>query len=92
MSEKTGLTWAERQALPGPRARFFFASGVPFFADAETGEAINGFPAADQKWKLVWPPKGRGHTYVKYVDRERKAARAARANHRDFPVVDLSPA
>lgn len=60
------MTWRERQALPGVRARWVFASVVPFFADAETGEKIEGFPAPEQKWKLVWPRKGSGLTYRKY--------------------------
>lgn len=60
------MNWRERQALPGVRRRFSFASVVPAFVDAETGERIEGLPASGQKWKLVWPRKGAGHTFVKY--------------------------
>jgi hypothetical protein len=65
------MNWRERQALPGPRSRFLFASVVPAFADAETGAKIDGFPAPGQKWKLVWPRKG-----VTYRKREHDTATA----------------
>lgn len=88
------MNWRERQALPGPRARFFFASVVPAFADAETGEVLKGLPAPNQRWKFVWPRKGSGHTYIGYTERPRHEARAERpAKPEDFPLVDdLSPA
>ena len=82
------MTPRERQALPGPRARFFFASVVPAFADAATGEVLKGLPAPNQRWKFVWPRKGSGHTYFGY-DRPRREARAERpAKPEDFPLVN----
>lgn len=81
------MTWRERQAAPGPRRRFFFASVVPCFVDAETGAKIEGLPAPDQKWKLVWPRKGAGLTYRKYEDRH--VERQFRpASLEEFSVVD----
>jgi len=79
------VTWRERQALPGPRPRFAFASVAPFFVDGETGRKIAGLPAPGQKWALVWPRKGRGLTYRKYED-DRRAERASRAHRKDFPL------
>ena len=48
------------------------------------------FPAwvlAALTWKLVWPRKGRGHTYVKY-EFDRRVERAIRPDLREFSVVD----
>lgn len=79
------MIWRERQALPGPHARFFFASVVPVFVDAATGEKIEGLPAPDQKWKFAWPRKGAGHTYRKYPKGWQR--RAARDAIKEFPIV-----
>lgn len=52
------VNWRERQALPSPRPRWFFASVVPKIeVDEQT-----------QKVKLTWPPKGAGHTYLRYPE------------------------
>lgn len=85
------MTPRERQALPSPRPRWFFASVVPAFVDAETGAKIDGPPAPGQKWKLAWPRKGAGQTYVKYPPCRRGAGkidrREAREIIREFPIV-----
>jgi hypothetical protein len=90
------VNWRERQALPGPRARFFFASVVPAFADAETGEVLKGLPEPRQKWKFVWPKKGVTFRYHQpqrladgtYSSAPRPATRLQRETWRDFDVVD----
>lgn len=79
------MNWRERQALPGPQARWVFASVVPFFVDGETGEKIDGFPAPDQKWKFAWPRKGAGHTYRKYP--KGWSRREWRQIVKEFPLV-----
>lgn len=66
------MSWRERQALAGPRRRWFFASVVP--------EIVKG---DDGKIKFVWPK--RGVTYVKYLNR--RAERASRADLREFSIV-----
>lgn len=81
------MNWRERQAAPGPRRRFLFASVVPAFVDAETGAKIDGFPAPDQKWKFAWPRKGTGLTYVRY-EFDRRVERAIRPDLREFSIVD----
>lgn len=68
------------------RTRFFWASVVPFFADAETGKRIDGVPAEGQKWKLVWPAKGSGLTYRKYPNGYDR--RVWRKMLREFPIVE----
>lgn len=77
------MNWRERQALPGVRRRFLFASVAPVFVDAETGAKIDGFPAPDQKWKFAWPRKGYGQTYRKY-EFDRRVERAMRADLSEF--------
>ena len=76
------MNWRERQALPGPQRRWFFASVVPVFVDAETSAKIDGLPAPGQKWKFAWPK--RGLTYRKYP--KGWARREARDTIREFPV------
>lgn len=80
------MTPRERQALPGPQRRWFFASVVPVFVDAETGAKIDGLPAPEQKWKFAWPRKGAGHTYRRYP--KGWTRREARDTIREFPLVD----
>lgn len=81
------MTWRERQAFLGPRARWAFVSVVPCFVDAETGAKIEGLPAPGQKWRLHWPRKGAGQTYRKYPKGwSRRSARDAR---RDQGISDL---
>jgi hypothetical protein len=86
VSEKAGLTWAERQALPGPRRRFIWASVVPQVVPANDKGGLT----------LIWPRKGQGHTFVRYslcapgagkFDR-----REVREMLREFDVVDTAAA
>jgi hypothetical protein len=79
------VNWRERQALPGPRARFFWASVFPQPIDGDTGKAVT---AETKSMKLVWPKKGQGQTFRYHRNAPRPATRAQRETWRDFDVVD----
>lgn len=71
------MNWRERQALPGPRTRFFFASVVPQIVEV------------DGKPQLVWPRKGsRANLMYRKYEFDRRVERDIRPDLSKFSNVD----